>query len=190
MTIWVTVIDSRTLRRIRSRVFGHRQGSLADEASRYTMIDYEITLTDIRRAIRERILALPERAFDGDGAGDSSAGRVVARLCDTSSSLYLHVARDILGLPAVERLPRRASAPQRLSRIEALAALDDIDRELLEVLGTADEADLERRITDPHLGRVQLRDVLLALTIHEDAHLGYLVGAQSEPTESEGCFAA
>ncbi|MCO5176923.1 MAG: DinB family protein [Thermomicrobiales bacterium] len=186
MTIWVTVIDSRTLRRIRSRVFGHRQASLADEASRYTMIDYEITLTDIRRAIRERILALPESAFDGDGAGDSSAGRVVARLCDTSSGLYLRVARDILNLPAIDRLPR----PQHLSQIDALAALDDIDRELLEVLGTADEADLERRINDPHLGCVQLRDVLLALALHEDAHLGYLVGSQTAHCDSDGYCAA
>lgn len=190
MSIWVTVIDSRTLRRIRSRVFGSLQASLADEASRYTMIDYEITLTDIRRAIRERILALPESAFSGEDTDDSAAGRIIARLCDTSSGLYLRVARNILDLPAVGRLPRRAVASAYRSQIDALAALDDIDRELLEVLGSADEADLERQINDSHLGRVQLRDVLLALTIHEDAHLGFLVGSLADTPESEGCLAA
>lgn len=181
MTIWVTVIDSLTLRRIRTQVFGRRQSSLADEAARYSLVDYEVTLTDIRRAIREQLLSLPERAF----APGPAAGQLVARLCATSRQLYLRPARAIVGLPAVGQWLDRPGGYPRLTRDEALDALDGIDRELLEVLGTAREDDLQAVYDDAALGRVRLRDLLLQMAIHEDDHLGKLAalcgGATVEP---------
>lgn len=184
MTIWVTVIDSVTLRRIRTRVFGRRESSLTDEADRYSLVDYEVTLTDIRRAIRERLLGLPECAFDSSPA----VGRLMARMCETSRQLYLRPAREIVGLPAVDEPLRAVVCDPVLTRAEALSALDAIDRELLELLGTAGEADLLAAQPNPALGRVRLRDLLLQMAIYEDDQLGRLPAAGA--ASDVGCDAA
>ncbi len=190
MTIWVTVIDSATLRGIRARVFGRRQTALADEAARYALVDYEVTLTDIRRSIRERLLGLPERAFATGPDSCRTAGQLVAQLCDVASRVYLRPARAIVGLPALHASPRRPGCSPRLSRAEALDALDAIDRELLEVLGTAGEADLLAVHDDPTLGRVRLRDLLLQLAMYEDDVAGQLAARGVEPAVAAGCDAA
>jgi len=120
----------------------------------------------------------------------STAGQLVARLCDTSSRLYLRPARAIVGLPARGATLRSACCYPRLTRIEALDALDAIDRELLEVLGTAGEADLLATHDDPTLGRVRLRDLLLQLAIHEDDCVGALAAFGREPAIEPGYDAA
>lgn len=190
MTIWVTVIDSVTLRRIQARVFGRRQSSLTDEAGRYALVDYEVTLTDIRRSIREQLLVLPERVFDARPASCWTAGQAVARLCDTSHRLYLRPAREIVGLPAFGLSLRSPGCYPRLTRAEALDALDALDRELLEVLGMAGEGDLLATHDDPALGRVRLRDLLLQMAIYEDEQLGQLAAFGRETLADAGCDAA
>ena len=190
MTIWVTVIDSLTLRRIRTQVFGRRQSSLAEEAARYSLVDYEVTLTDIRRAIRERLLSLPERAFVPGPASRSSAGQLVARLCATSRQLYLRPARAIVGLPSAGDRASGAGIAARLTRTQALDALDAIDRELLEVLGLASESDLLAVHEDAALGQVRLRDLLLQMAIHEDGYLSQLAALSEEPVAALGYDAA
>lgn len=190
MTIWVTVIDSTALGGIRSRLAG-QQASLAGEAARYTLVDYEVSLTEIRRAIRSLLLQLPDAAFDAEQCGDCpTAGQIVVRLCETASMAYLRPARAIVGLPALRVPLRRVGCLPRLSRAETLTALDVVDRELLEVLGTASSVDLAATWVDPVAGRVRLRDLLLRMALDEDARLRELAALASGTGPRAGCVAA
>jgi len=177
----VMVIERATLREIRSKVFREQASTMRDEAARFSLPDFEATLTELRRGIRALLLALPDSAFvpdAGDGESDIwKAGQVIGHVYDAQTNTFLRPVRLIAGMPQgpTAYSPGATMSYPLLSREGALATLDNADRDLLEVLGLlSPEVDLCRSYEDERVGKVSIRALLLFLAIHDDDHLGQL----------------
>ncbi|HUG16150.1 MAG TPA: DinB family protein [Thermomicrobiales bacterium] len=173
-------VSSETIREIRATVFRRRESTLADEASRFSVVDLEVTLLSMRRDIRLLLETLPGAAFTAQPANDDpvwSAGEIVAHLRHAQMNIFLRATRAAAGLAAgrdAERPDDDGVHPVR-SRAASLAILDDADRDLIEVFDSLPDAvDLERTVIDDKLGPTGVRDSLLFLAIHDDDHLGQL----------------
>lgn len=180
MTIAVTILDRATLHAIRTRVFRTRETTIAAESWRYGLAEYEDAIASMRRQLRDVLERLPDVAYEVPIATlrpMKSAGEVVGRLRHTQMNVLLPVARAVAHLP----LGREASGPRSdntypaLSRIGALFALDDADRDLAHLFRLIPlNVDFTDTLSDPNLGVVGLLDVLLLLAINEDDHLSQI----------------
>jgi hypothetical protein len=180
MTIAVTLIESAQLREIRARVFRTRETTVADAARAYGLADYEATLTGMRREMRELVETLPDTAFELQLTSDDprwSAGEVVGHIRHAQMNIYLPAARAAVARPPGRgaQRPDADGVHPALSRIAALAVLDDAGRDLADFFRELPwNVDLDDTIEDERLGTVGLRDALLYLAIHDDDHLGQL----------------
>jgi hypothetical protein len=179
----VMVIDREALRDIRTKVFREQTSTMRDEAARFSLPDFEATLTDLRRGIRSLLLALPDSAFVPDSTDTDvevwKAGQVIGHVYDAQTNTFLRPVRLIAGMPQgpTAYSPGPTMSYPLLSREGALATLDNADRDLLEVLGLlSPEVDLCRTYEDERVGKVSIRALLLFLAIHDDDHLGQLEG--------------
>lgn len=178
--ITATRISSAALREIRARVFRRREATLIEEASRYNIHDYEVTVLSTRRDIRLLLETLPAAAFEAQPTTDIpiwSAGEVIAHVRHAQMNIFLRGTRLAAGLPAgraAER-PDDAGTHPICERAAALAILDDADLDLIEVFDSLTaESDTDSTTQDDLLGEVTVRSTLLFLAIHEDDHLGQL----------------
>jgi hypothetical protein len=180
MTASLTLIDSMTLRAIRARVFRTRETTMADESRAYGLSDLEATLTGMRHEMRALLETLPTEAFEVQITDDEpvwSAGEVIGHVRHAQMNIFLRAARAAADLPPgpEAQRPDADGVHPALSRIAALAVLDDADRDLAALFRQLSwNVDLSDTIHDERLGTVGLLDALLYLAIHDDDHLGQL----------------
>ncbi len=182
MTSSVTILDRSTLREVRAKVFRRQESTLADEAIGLSLVDFEATITGIRREFRALLVALPEAAFEAQPANVAgeltwSAGQVVMHVCDSATNVFGNFLRVAAGLPEGFRAPcveGKQDYPLA-SRVEALALFDDCERVLADTFGSAPIGlDLATEATIEPMGTATIGATMMIFAIHEDDHLGQL----------------
>ena len=176
-----TVIAGAELRAIRQRAFRRRETTLDDEATPYTLADWQATCASFRRMTRATLLDLSERAFEAQPAtatGDEvwSAGQIVRHMAQTQIDIFFGDMRKAYALPAPSAaelgVPDGAGP---LTRAAALAALDIADSDLERFFADLPpDLDLRARVPSAHFESIGAGGLLTIVGIHEEDHWGQL----------------